>query len=581
MYSLRDPIFDNKGQRQTRTRFAPSPTGYLHLGSLRTALFNYLLAKSTGGQFILRIEDTDQKRTVPDAEKRILEDLRWAGLHWDEGPEIGGPYGPYKQSENVASYRDTANKLLVSGHAYRCFCSTKRLVELASERNKLGLPTDYDRACATISKQESDSRAMIESHVVRLRCPNHYPPFKDLIYGTVGKEQQSHRVASNHIPTFEDPVLLKSDGQPTYHLANIVDDHRMQITHVVRALEWLSATPKHIFMYEALGWKPPEFAHVGLLLDQSGQKLSKRKGNLDISYYRDGKDVLSGALINFVSLLGWSHTQKSDVMTLEQLIDSFDLKFTKGNTLVTFEKLWYLQKHHVQLSAERNGPEMTEIVHRLLKSLREHPEFDQEGEGMFRERNMTSYVAAIVRADAKGYSTANEFLMRNGFFFGPIHKNVNSAIYNARGPGLKLIHTIPIDQLIEAAKQIEEVEPQSWTAERLKSNLQSIITKGWGQTDAITKRMSQRALHHYLRWALTDSHQGAPIVDVMAILGRETTLTRLHRGEDLCKDAQGNIIKAVDPAVESVSELEKDALAEDVDQAIEQARARSPSHGVS
>ena len=170
-----------------RTRFAPSPTGYLHLGSLRTALFNYLLAKRTGGQFLLRIENTDQKRTIPDAEQRLFDDLRWAGLQWDEGPEVGGPYGPYKQSERSAIYREYAHKLLESGHAYRCFCSSERLNALAEHRHKLGIATDYDRTCAppAISKEESDDRASKgESHTVRLRVPDQYPTYKDLIYGT-------------------------------------------------------------------------------------------------------------------------------------------------------------------------------------------------------------------------------------------------------------------------------------------------------------------------------------------------------------------------------------------------------------
>ncbi|KAI9698666.1 MAG: Glutamate--tRNA ligase mitochondrial [Candelina mexicana] len=530
-------------KQPVRTRFAPSPTGYLHLGSLRTALFNYLLAKCTGGQFILRIEDTDQKRTVPDAEKRILEDLRWAGLQWDEGPEVGGPYGPYRQSENTASYRDTANKLLFSGHAYRCFCSTKRLIELATQRHKLGLPTDYDRTCASISKSESDSRALKESHVIRLRCPDQYPRFKDLVYGTVGKEQQSQGVTRQHITTSEDPVLLKSDGQPTYHLANIVDDHRMNITHVVRAIEWLTATPKHIFMYDALGWKPPNFAHVGLLLDQHGHKLSKRKGNLDIAHYRNEDDILPGALINFVSLLGWSHNQKSDVMTLEQLVDIFDLKFTKGNTTVTFEKLWYLQKHHVQLAVERNGPEMEEVVHRLLKALREHPELNQEGEGMLRGRDLRSYVAAIIQADAKGYTTADEFLKRNDYFFKPVHENTPPLAYDSWGPGLKCIHTVSTHQLIDAATLMKDVSQESWVAERLKSNIQSIVSNICGATDAATKRLKSRALFHYLRWALAESHEGSSIVDVMVILGREITLSRLDRAANLCKDAQGNVVE--------------------------------------
>ncbi|KNG45808.1 glutamyl-trna synthetase [Stemphylium lycopersici] len=229
-----------------RTRFAPSPTGYLHLGSLRTALFNYLLAKRTGGQFLLRIEDTDQKRTIADAEQRLLDDLRWAGLEWDEGPEVGGPYGPYKQSERSDLYRQHAHSLLESGNAYRCFCSSERLNALAEHRHKLGIATDYDRTCAPLSKEESDDRASRgEAHTIRLKVPEQYPTYKDLIYGTFRPLKRRGHVTET---AYEDPILLKSDGLPTYHLANVVDDHLMKITHVIRGSEWMPSTPKHIAM---------------------------------------------------------------------------------------------------------------------------------------------------------------------------------------------------------------------------------------------------------------------------------------------------------------------------------------------
>ena len=244
-----------------RTRFAPSPTGYLHLGSLRTALFSYLLAKRTGGQFVLRIEDTDQKRTVADAELRLMADLRWAGLQWDEGPGVGGPYGPYRQSERRHVYQHHAHRLLDAGHAYRCFCSPARLQALAEHRHRLGLATDYDRACAPLSRAESDERAHRgELHTIRLRAPDRYPAYQDLVYGTVKPLAKRGPAAD---VSFDDPILLKSDGLPTYHLASVVDDHLMHITHVIRGSEWMPSTPKHVALYSALGWAPPAFAHVG------------------------------------------------------------------------------------------------------------------------------------------------------------------------------------------------------------------------------------------------------------------------------------------------------------------------------
>lgn len=312
-----------------RTRFAPSPTGFLHLGSLRTALFNYLLARKTGGQFLLRVEDTDQKRTVPGAVERLCSDLQWAGLQWDEGPDtIGGRHGPYKQSERTGLYQEHANKLLESGHAYRCFCTAERLDVLARQRQQLGLPTDYDRQCAGIQKEESDSRAHAgEAHVIRLLAPEQYPEVNDLVYGKIGKGRTPANGGPNIGVTYkhgevayEDPVLLKSDGRPTYHLANVVDDHYMDITHVVRATEWLSSTPKHLALYDAFSWTAPAFAHVGLLVDEAGHKLSKRNFDTDVAHYRN-MGILPSTLVNFVALLGWSHNQRSDIMTLDELVN--------------------------------------------------------------------------------------------------------------------------------------------------------------------------------------------------------------------------------------------------------------------
>jgi glutamyl-tRNA synthetase len=232
---------------------------------------------------------------------------------------VGGPYGPYKQSERTGMYHEHAEILLESGRAYRCFCTAHRLSELAEQRSKLGFPTDYDRTCANIPKEESDHKAAQgEKHVVRLLVPDVYPQFVDLIYGNVGRTLKPRRRGDE---AYEDPILLKTDGLPTYHLANVVDDHHMEITHVIRGTEWLPATPKHLAMYEAFGWTPPEFAHVGLLTDQEGNKLSKRNFDTDIASFRDNMGIFPEALANFVALLGWSHGSRSDIMTMNDLIN--------------------------------------------------------------------------------------------------------------------------------------------------------------------------------------------------------------------------------------------------------------------
>lgn len=495
----RDPKSKTKlPSTPARTRFAPSPTGYLHLGSLRTALFNYLLAKRTGGQFLLRIEDTDQKRTIPNAEERLYKDLRWAGLQWDEGPEVGGPYGPYKQSERSDLYRKHAEKLLTNGHAYRCFCSADRLNSLAEQRHKLGLATDYDRLCASIPSDISDERAAKgEKFVVRLRVPETYPTYEDLIYGKF-KPLQRRRGDD----AYEDPILLKSDGLPTYHLANVVDDHHMKITHVIRGSEWMPSTPKHIALYNAFNWTPPQFAHVGLLVDERGNKLSKRNFDTDISAFKE-MEIFPETLTNFAALLGWSHGEKSDVMDLAKLVEKFTLKFTKGNTVVTFGKLQFLQKKHAAERAKAGGQGLREMVDDVLRLLR-------DPEGAYKEwqqltgPNPDTYVEKTVCADAESYTNANEYLYKHSYLFKPLRHP------KAFTDG---------EDIPRQSKSLAYVK--DWTRENLMKKIHEIIdTRPEGREGA-------KEVYHYLRQALTGKEQGMRLYDTMEILGRDECLKRL------------------------------------------------------
>ncbi|CAI9628794.1 glutamyl-trna synthetase [Alternaria burnsii] len=491
-----------------RTRFAPSPTGYLHLGSLRTALFNYLLAKRTGGQFLLRIEDTDQKRTIPDAEQRLFDDLRWAGLQWDEGPEVGGPYGPYKQSERSEIYREYAHKLLESGHAYRCFCSSERLNVLAEHRHKLGIATDYDRTCAppAISKEESDDRASKgESHTVRLRVPDQYPTYKDLIYGTFRPLKRRGHVTES---AYEDPILLKSDGLPTYHLANVVDDHLMKITHVIRGSEWMPSTPKHIAMYQAFGWTPPEFAHVGLLVDENGNKLSKRNFDTDITAFKE-MEIFPETLTNFAALLGWSHKEKSDVMDLKTLIEKFSLKFTKGNTTVTFGKMQFLQRKHALQRASVGGPKLEELVRNASKLLTSEDGPYQDWQSIIGTPFPESHIRSIILADAENYTNANEFLYRNSFFFTPIRPF-------DKQPPMSTTSDIPM-----RAQMLADIKEEDWNKENLMKKVHEIID---GRTEG---KKGSKDVYHYLRKTITGQEQGMRLYDIFTILGRTETLKRL------------------------------------------------------
>ncbi|MBN1129972.1 MAG: glutamate--tRNA ligase [Chitinispirillaceae bacterium] len=314
-----------------RVRFAPSPTGYLHVGGARSALFNYLFARHHGGTFILRIEDTDRGRYVEGAMQEIFDSLRWMGLNWDEGPEAGGDCGPYLQSERTALYMEHAEKLIAAGHAYRCFCTMERLTALRTEQEKNKQPLGYDRACRDLPQSRID--ALLASgapHVIRLKIPaGRKVVFDDQIRGEI-------EYASDLL---DDIVLIKSDGFPTYHMANVIDDHFMKITHVMRGDEWIASTPRHVLLYEAFGWTPPLFAHLPIILAEDGKKLSKRKGAASVMDYKRA-GYLPEALFNFLSLLGWSPGEgdEREKMAIDELVKAFSMDHISPKAAVFDEK---------------------------------------------------------------------------------------------------------------------------------------------------------------------------------------------------------------------------------------------------
>jgi len=311
-----------------RTRFAPSPTGFLHIGSLHTALFAWLFARHSGGKFILRIEDTDQSRKVEGSVEAILNGLSWLGINWDEGPEAGGDYGPYFQSERLELYHKAAERLVAGGHAYYCYCSPERLEAMRQLQVQRKQPPGYDRHCRELDPKE---RAQKEAEgvvpVVRFKMPlTGHTSFRDHIWGDVTFENR----------LLDDLVLLKSDGFPTYHLANVVDDHEMKISHVIRAEEWLSSTPRHVLLYAALGYDTPAFAHLPLLIGSDRSKLSKRHGSVHVGEYRS-EGYLPEAVMNFLAILGWSLDDKTEMFTRDDLIRSFTLERV-GKTPAIFNK---------------------------------------------------------------------------------------------------------------------------------------------------------------------------------------------------------------------------------------------------
>jgi glutamyl-tRNA synthetase len=335
-----------------RVRYAPSPTGFQHIGGLRTALFNYLASRSAeaqaagGGRFILREEDTDRTRCEERYEKNIFDTFDWLGFRWDEGPDTGGPVSPYVQSERSDLYKKFAGELLAAGRAYRCFCTAERIEEVRKAREAAhSSESGYDRHCRAVSAEESDRRAAAgEPFTVRLKIPlGEKTRFADRLLGDI--EWLNDDVSP-------DPVLLKSDGFPTYHLANIVDDHLMGITHVMRAQEWVASTPLHVILYQAFGWEPPVFCHLPMVMGQDGKKLSKRHGATSVNEFRDA-GYLPEALINYVATLGASYIEGKEIYTLEELAASFSLdKLNKAPAVFDYQKLQWYNGQYIRLMCD-------------------------------------------------------------------------------------------------------------------------------------------------------------------------------------------------------------------------------------
>ena len=323
-----------------RTRIAPSPTGDPHVGTAYVALFNYALARQTGGSFVLRIEDTDRQRSTAASEQQILAALSWLDLQWNEGPDVGGEFGPYRQSERTEIYREHVEQLVSKGAAYPCFCTRQRLNELRAEQKVAKGRFGYDRRCRSIDPEEAQRRVEAgEEHVIRLAMPTEGETVAhDLLRGEIV-------IANDQV---DDQVLLKSDGHPTYHLANVVDDHLMEITHVIRAEEWISSLPKHVQLYRAFGWELPVFCHLPLLRNADTSKISKRKNPVSIDHYRRA-GILPEALLNYLALMGWAMPDERDQFTLSEFVAAFRLEdISLGGPVFDLDKLNWLNGKYIR-----------------------------------------------------------------------------------------------------------------------------------------------------------------------------------------------------------------------------------------
>ncbi|MDP9263340.1 MAG: glutamate--tRNA ligase [Acidobacteriota bacterium] len=337
--------------QKVRVRFAPSPTGHLHVGNARTALFNWLFARQQGGTFILRIEDTDLERHEPGSEAQIFEDLKWLGLDWDEGPDSGGPLGPYRQSERMAVYREHAERLVAEGKAYLCFCTAEELEQERKRALAEHRSPRYSGKCRALDPKESASRrAGGEAAAIRLQIPEHPIRFHDLVHGDV---EFAHEVVS-------DPIILRSSGLPVYNYVVVIDDALMKITHVIRGDDHLSNTPKQVALYEALGWPPPEFAHLSTILGADRERLSKRHGATSLESFRE-MGVLPEALMNYLGLLGWAPTGGDrEIFTKDELLKEFSLeRVTASPAIFDFEKLYWLNRQFVKQAGAKRVAEMS------------------------------------------------------------------------------------------------------------------------------------------------------------------------------------------------------------------------------
>ncbi|KAI0367459.1 glutamyl-tRNA synthetase [Pilatotrama ljubarskyi] len=492
-------------------RFAPSPTGALHLGGLRTALYNHLYARKTAGKWILRIEDTDRSRAVPGAVEGIQTALDWAGLQYDYGPGRPGPHGPYFQSERLDLYHSYTDKLLDSGHAYRCFCSADKLAATREKLARTGSNSTYDKACLHLTEEEVARKVRCgEKFIVRLndgKLPAR-PPGYDLVFKTLKDAHAS-------LPT--DPVLLKSDSFPTYHLASVVDDHEMGITHVVRGEEWLPSLPLHLDLYACLNLPPPQFAHLPILLNPDGTKMSKRKGDVHVLDYKK-RGWEPGAVLNWLALAGWgvqeassssSHRQAPDsttLMSMEEMIRNFDFSvLTHRRSVLDPAKLEYINKHHLmRLMTTPEG--LRTLAERTQPYVREA--FPQS------PHVELPYLEKVISALQGRTTKLSDIPSLGSFFFvEPDYSSPEAGKMRQSLPSENYI--LVVDRLVSRLRNTE----LRWETASLSELLHDENAK---------TSLKQKEYMTILRHALTGMKTGPSVADILYVLGRERSLARLQ-----------------------------------------------------
>lgn len=484
--------------KDIRVRFAPSPTGYLHIGGLRTALYNYLFAHRNNGKFILRIEDTDQTRLVEGAIENLINSLEWAGVKYDEGVFVEdnkvvqkGDYGPYIQSERLDIYKKYVDELIEKGHAYYCFCSRDRLEAVREEQKIKGLVPKYDGFCRNVSIEEAKERiAKGEEYVVRLKLPHNKDiNFHDIVRGDI----------TINTDDIDDQVLLKSDGFPTYHMAVVVDDHLMKITHIVRGEEWLPSTPKHIYLYEAFGWEKPIYVHLPTVLNKERKKLSKRHGDVSVDDFR-GKGYLPEGLINYLALVGWSPEDNEEILSMEELVQKFSFeRVSKTGGIFDKDKLDWVNGHYIRSeSVER-------ITDLAIPYLVEAGLIDDK----FAEENR-EWLEILVDTVKESLSTIAEVPEKVKFIFNNELEVEEEALETLRGETTK-----PILEAIRAElSNVEEID------EEYSNTFMKSIQKATG--------IKGKNLFMPTRVALSGSLHGPEFAKIIYLLGKQNILKRIE-----------------------------------------------------
>jgi glutamyl-tRNA synthetase len=461
---------------KVRTRIAPSPTGEnLHIGNAYTALINYVVARQNKGTFIVRIEDTDRTRLVPGSEQRILESLSWLGLSPDESPVIGGPFAPYRQSDRLSHYKKYAEELIGTKHAYYCFCTPKRLEEMRNNQEIKHLPPMYDGLCKKLKPDDARARADSgEKHVIRLNVPDTgITKFQDLIRGEISFENG----------LIDDQVLLKSDGFPTYHLGVVVDDHIMEISHIIRGEEWISSTPKHILLYEFFGWDKPIYAHMPLLRNPDKSKLSKRKNPVWVSWYKE-QGFLKEALINYLATMAWAYPGGQEIFSREDMIREFKLDNIQTTApIFNLEKLRWMNGEYIR---KMSDTALRDTVYAFDSQI---PKND-------------SKMGKIIPLVKERMKTLKEFWSLAGFFF--------------EEPKEIEIKVNPLNIGIAIAA-LESVQ-NNWSHDSMEAAIRSLAEE---------KNQKPKEVFMDLRVMITGKTVGPPLLESLEILGKDETLSRL------------------------------------------------------